>query len=127
MTTRDQGFTIATYRAETRHHIKLGASRDGKLMSLSHEGFEVSSRPDNYKVAGTDASTRLYKCPNVASQVSIVQADRNTPGFMRSPPETPYIFALESAMDELAYALDMDPVELRRVNDTQTEPIKGLP
>jgi xanthine dehydrogenase YagR molybdenum-binding subunit len=125
--TRDQGFTIATYRAETRHHIRLGATRDGKLQSLYHEGFEVTSRPDNYMVSGTDASTRLYACANVNSKVSIVHADRNTPGFMRSPPETPYIFALECAMDELSYALGIDPVALRRINDTRIEPIKGLP
>jgi len=125
--TRDQGYTIATYRAETRHRIRLGASPDGKLQALIHEGWEVTSRPDNYKVAGTDATTRLYACPNVDSEVSIVHADRNTPGFMRSPPEIPYMFALESAMDELAVALKMDPVELRRVNDTMQEPIKGLP
>jgi xanthine dehydrogenase YagR molybdenum-binding subunit len=125
-TTREQGFTIGTYRAETRHHVQLGATGDGKLTALVHEGWEVTSRPDNYSVSGTDASTRVYACPNVASKVSIVHADRNTPGFMRAPPETPYIFALESAMDELAYALGMDPVELRRVNDTQVEPIKGL-
>lgn len=127
MTTRDQGFTIATYRAETRHHIKLGADRNGKLLSLTHEGEEITSRPDDYNVSGTESSTRLYGCPNVASKVSIVHADRNTPGFMRSPPETPYLFALESAMDELSYTLNMDPVELRRVNDTKREPIKGLP
>ncbi|HEU0217184.1 MAG TPA: xanthine dehydrogenase family protein molybdopterin-binding subunit [Stellaceae bacterium] len=125
--TRDQGFTIATYRAETRHHFRLGADRDGKLVALIHEGEEVTSRPDNYKVAGTDATTRLYACPNIASKVSIVRADRNTPGFMRSPPEVPYLFALESAMDELAVALDMDPVELRRRNDTDHEPIRNLP
>jgi xanthine dehydrogenase YagR molybdenum-binding subunit len=124
---RQNGFTIATYRAETRHHVKLGATADGKLVSLTHEGWEISSRPDNYKVAGTDASTRLYASPNVDSKVYIVHADRNTPGFMRSPPETPYLFALESAMDELAYALKMDPIELRRVNDTDKEPIKNLP
>jgi len=127
MTTRDQGFTIATYRAETRHHIKLGADRNGKLLSLNHEAEEVTSRPDPYMVAGTESSTRLYGCANVASRVSIVHADRNTPGFMRSPPETPYLFALESAIDELAYALDMDPVKLRQINDTHVEPIKGLP
>ncbi len=125
--TRDQGFTIATYRAETRQRLRLGAGPDGKLQALIHEGWEISSRPDNYKVAGTDASTRLYACPNVDSEVTIVHADRNTPGFMRSPPELPYMFALESAMDELAVALKMDPVELRRVNDTMHEPIKGLP
>lgn len=125
--TRDQGFTIATYRAETRHHVRLAAGRDGKLVALIHEGEEVTSRPDNYKVAGTDASIRLYACPNIASKVSMVHADRNTPGFMRSPPEVPYLFALESAMDELAVALNLDPVELRRRNDTDKEPIKGLP
>jgi xanthine dehydrogenase YagR molybdenum-binding subunit len=69
----------------------------------------------------------MYACSNVASNVTIVRADRSTPGFMRAPAETPYFFALESAMDELAVALNMDPIELRRVNDTQTEPIKGLP
>jgi xanthine dehydrogenase YagR molybdenum-binding subunit len=57
----------------------------------------------------------------------MVHADRNTPGFMRSPPETPYLFALESAMDELSYALKIDPVQLRKMNDTMHEPIKGLP
>jgi xanthine dehydrogenase YagR molybdenum-binding subunit len=124
---RDQGFTTATYRAETRHRIRLGADRDGKLVSLSHEGWEVTSRPDPYMVAGTDATTRLYASPNVSSRVSIVHADRATPGFMRSPPELPYLFALESAMDELAVKLGMDPIELRRINDTMKEPIKGLP
>lgn len=125
--TRSQGFTIATYRAETEHHIRLGATPDGKLLALSHHGREITSRADSYMVAGTDASTRLYACPNVVSRVDIVHADRNTPGFMRSPPELPYLFALESAMDELAVQLDLDPIELRRRNDTMVEPIKSLP
>ncbi len=125
--TRRQGFTIATFRAETRHRVQLAATRDGKLQALNHEGFEVTSRADPYAVAGTDASTRMYACPNITSNVTIVRADRSTPGFMRAPAETPYFFALESAMDELAVALKMDPIELRRVNDTKTEPIKGLP
>lgn len=125
--TRDQGFTIATYRAETRQHVKLGAGKDGRLVALVHEGTEVTSRPDPYKVAGTQTTCRMYACPNIRTKVSILHADRNTPGFMRSPPEVPYMFALESAMDELAYKLGMDPIELRRVNDTMHEPIKGLP
>ena len=125
--TRDQGFTIATYRAETRHQIQIGAGRDGKLVALRHEGEEISSRPDAYAVGGTKTTTRLYACPNVESLVSIVRADRNTPGFMRSPPEVPYMFALESAMDELAVKLNLDPIELRRRNDTMTEPIGGKP
>ena len=125
--TRDQGFNIATYRAETRHQIQIGASRDGRLVALRHEGAEVSSRADAYAVGGTKTTTRLYACPNVDSMVSIVRADRNTPGFMRSPPEVPYLFALESAMDELAVKLNIDPVELRRINDTMKEPIGGKP
>ncbi|HEY3812744.1 MAG TPA: xanthine dehydrogenase family protein molybdopterin-binding subunit [Caulobacteraceae bacterium] len=125
--TRAEGFTIATYRAETRQHVQLAAGRDGKLTALNHEGWEVTSRPANYNVSGTATTTRLYGCANVASKTFIVHADRNTPGFMRAPPETPYLFGLESGMDELSYALGMDPLELRRVNDTRTEPIEGKP
>jgi CO/xanthine dehydrogenase Mo-binding subunit len=80
-----------------------------------------------YAVGGTKTTTRMYACPSVDSLVSIVRADRNTPGFVRAPPEVPYMFALESAMDERAHELKMNPIELRRVNDTMKEPIKGLP
>jgi xanthine dehydrogenase YagR molybdenum-binding subunit len=125
--TRGQGFTTATYRAETRHRIRMGATPDGRITGFSHEGWEVTSRPDDYVVGGTDSTARLYGYGAVATRVNLVKADRNTPGYMRSPPEVPYIYALESAMDELAVALKMDPVELRRVNDTMTEPIKGYP
>jgi xanthine dehydrogenase YagR molybdenum-binding subunit len=124
---RAEGFTIATYRAETRQQVQIGASRDGKLVALRHDGEEISSRPDAYVVGGTKTTTRLYGCPNIESRVTIVRADRNTPGFMRSPPEVPYMFALESAIDELAVQLKMDPIELRRINDTNREPIGGKP
>ena len=125
--TRAQGFTITTHRAETRHHVRLGAGRDGKLVGYSHEGREISSRPDPYVVAGVEDSAHLYAFGTVATKVSVVHADRNTPGFMRSPPVVPYIYALESAMDELAVKLGMDPVELRRINDTKTDPVTGKP
>jgi xanthine dehydrogenase YagR molybdenum-binding subunit len=125
--TRDQGFTIATYRAETRHHIRLGARRDGKLVGYSHEGWEISSRPDPYVVAGVEDTAQLYAFGAVATKVSVVHADRNTPGFMRSPPVVPYIFALESAMDEMALKLGVDPIEFRRANDTMTSPIGNKP
>jgi xanthine dehydrogenase YagR molybdenum-binding subunit len=124
---RDQGFTTATYRAETRHHIRLGAQRNGKLVGYFHEGFEVSSRPDPYVVAGVTDSARLYAYGAVKTAVNVVHADRNTPGFMRSPPVVPYVYAIESAMDELAWKLGMDPVELRRVNNTNKDPIDGKP
>jgi xanthine dehydrogenase YagR molybdenum-binding subunit len=119
--TRDQGFTIQTYRAETRHRVRMGAQRDGKITSFIHEGWEVTSRPDAYSVAGVEDSARLYGFATVKTRVSVVHADRNTPGFMRSPPVVPYIYALESAMDELAIKLNMDPVELRRINDSSKD------
>jgi xanthine dehydrogenase YagR molybdenum-binding subunit len=125
--TRDQGFTIATYRAETRQQVKLGATPDGKLISFSHEGWEITSRPSGYNVAGVASTARMYACANIDTAVNVVHADRNTPGYMRAPPETPYMFALESAMDELAHQLNMDPIELRRVNDTQIDPVAGIP
>ncbi|MDQ0392966.1 xanthine dehydrogenase family protein molybdopterin-binding subunit [Labrys monachus] len=125
--TRDQGFTIATYRAETRHSVKLGAGRDGRIAAYLHEAWELSSRPDDYNVSGTTSTAVMYDYGSIATRVNVVNADRNTPGFMRSPPEVPYMYALESAMDELAAALKMDPVALRRVNDTMKDPATGRP
>ncbi len=124
---RDQGFTIATYRAETKHHVKLGADKSGKLKAYLHEAWEMSSRTDDYVVGGVDATTAMYQTPNVKTKVWIVKGDRNTPGFMRSPPEVPYMFALESAMDEMAEKLGIDPVEFRRINDTMVNPTTGAP
>jgi xanthine dehydrogenase YagR molybdenum-binding subunit len=125
--TRAQGFTIATYRAETRHHVKLGADQQGKLLAYVHEAWELSSRPDNYNVSGTTSTAVMYDYGSIATRVNVVNADRNTPGFMRSPPEVPYMYALECGMDELAYALKIDPVELRRRNDTMKDPASGRP
>jgi len=122
---RMQGFTTATYRAETSHRIRLGATHEGKFVAFSHEGKELTSRIDNYVVGGVDTTARMYAYGDVHSKVQLVKADRQTPGYMRSPPETPYMFPLESAIDELAYQLQMDPVELRRLNDTQTDPVSG--
>jgi xanthine dehydrogenase YagR molybdenum-binding subunit len=125
--TRAQGFTIATYRAETRHHIRLGARRDGKLVGYFHEGWEISSRPDAYVVAGVEDTAQLYAYGAVRTKVNVVHADRNTPGFMRSPPVVPYVYALESAMDEMAINLGLDQVEFRRINDTMTSAIDDKP
>lgn len=124
--TRKQGFTIATYRAETRHQVRLAADRDGRLLALLHESWEATSRPSTYTVSGTDTVGRLYTVPNISTKINVVQLDRNTPGYMRAPPETPYLFALESAMDELAYALKLDPVALRRINDAQRDSVRNL-
>ena len=125
--TRDQSFTIATYRAETRHHVQLGADAEGRLTALIHEGWEVTSRPSYYNVSGTETTARMYAAPNILTRVNIVHADRSTPGFMRAPPEQPYMFPLECAIDELAVKIGMDPIELRRRNEPVRDPVTGLP
>jgi xanthine dehydrogenase YagR molybdenum-binding subunit len=122
---RSQAYTTEPYRAPTRQRVRIGATRDGKITAFSHEGWELTSRTDNYAVAGTETTTRLYGYGAVASNVTLVKADRQTPAYMRSPPELPYVFAVESAIDELAHKLGMDPVELRRVNDMDKEPVHG--
>lgn len=124
---RDQGFTTAGYRAETKHRIRLGARRDGKLQALIHEGWELCSRQDAVFWGGIDTTCRMYAAANVRGEVSVVHADRNVPGFMRAPAEFPYVYALETAMDELAVKLRMDPIELRRINDTAVDPIGDAP
>jgi xanthine dehydrogenase YagR molybdenum-binding subunit len=124
---RSHAYTTQPYRAPTRHRIQLGADRSGKLLAFRHEAWELSSRLDNYAVAGTDSTTRMYGYGAIASKVHVVKADRQTPAYMRSPPELPYMFALESAMDELAWRLELDPIELRRRNDIRKEPIGGKP
>jgi xanthine dehydrogenase YagR molybdenum-binding subunit len=124
---RSQAFTTLPYRAPTRHHIKLGASAAGKIQAYSHDAWELTSRVDNYAVGGTDTTARMYAYGAVRSHVRLVKADRQTPAYMRSPPELPYMFPLESALDELAHALEIDPVELRLKNDTEKDPISGKP
>lgn len=125
--TRAQGFTTINFRAETRHRLRLGATREGKMTAYTHDAWELTSRYDDFLVGGTANTVHLYDIPNIATMVHLERADRATPGFMRSPPEVPYMFALESAVDELAVALAMDPVELRRRNDTMKSPIDGTP
>ena len=124
---RMQGFTTTTYRAETQHRIRIGATEDGHIAAFGHEGSEVCSRIDDYVVGGAEATARMYNYGSVMTKVRMVKCDRQTPGYMRSPPETPYMFPLESAMDELAVRLKMDPIELRRINDTDKDPVTGRP
>ena len=123
--TRDQGFTLATYRAETKHRIRLAADPDGRLLAYGHESWELQSRQDDYPLAGFGVTTAMYGKPAIATRVNLVKADRQTAGFMRAPVEMPYMYALESAIDELAGALGMDPIELRRVNDITESPVDG--
>ncbi|GGE94265.1 xanthine dehydrogenase family protein molybdopterin-binding subunit [Sphingomonas prati] len=123
---RDQ-FTVANHRTETRHRIRLAATADGHLLGVGHDAATISSRFDNFAMEGTDVSTALYAADAVAAEERLGRVDRNTPGPMRAPPEVPFLFAIESAMDELAHTLNIDPIELRRRNDTLADPVTGKP
>lgn len=125
--TRSECFTIANHRPDTWHHIRIGATTDGEFTSLIHEAEASSSRFDNFLMTGTDVTSSLYAWRSVETKETLVRVDRNTPGPMRAPPEVPYLFALESAIDELASELSMDPVELRKRNDTAIDPITRKP
>lgn len=125
--TRDQGFTISGHRHETRHHVRLGSTADGRFTAYQHDLWELNGRADPYVNGGVENAAAMYAFPAVKSTARMVRADRNPPIFMRSPPEVPVMFALECAIDELAVKLSMDPVALRRVNDTQKNWVTGKP
>ncbi len=122
---RDQGFTISGHRHETKHRIRIGARRDGKFTAYHHDQWELNGRADPYVNGGVENAAAMYAFPTVMSTGHMVRADRDPPIFMRSPAEVPVIFALESAVDELAVKLAMDPVQLRRINDTDRNCVTG--
>jgi xanthine dehydrogenase YagR molybdenum-binding subunit len=113
--TRQQMFTIG-YRPQTLQRIALGAAADGTLEALMHEAFAETSRFEDYTEQVVNWSGELYHCKNVTLGHKLAQLDLYTPSDLRGPGALVGLFALESAMDELAYKLRMDPLELRLKN-----------
>ncbi|HTK05940.1 MAG TPA: xanthine dehydrogenase family protein molybdopterin-binding subunit [Ktedonobacteraceae bacterium] len=125
---RQQEFTSVGYRPEIQHHMQLGATREGKLTAIVHAAKAPTSPFDMRVVAPVTKTTRkLYTCPNVATSYRLVHLNVAGPFTMRGPGETPGLFAVESAMDELAYALEMDPIELRLRNYAEIDPEEEQP
>jgi xanthine dehydrogenase YagR molybdenum-binding subunit len=114
--TRQQMFTAVGRRAQTLQHVRLGAERDGTLTAIIHDAVHDTSRDEEFVEALTSVSRLLYACPNVETHYRVANLDRSTPTYMRCPGESETLFALESAMDELAVALEIDPIALRRQN-----------
>ncbi|RZI76689.1 MAG: xanthine dehydrogenase family protein molybdopterin-binding subunit [Variovorax sp.] len=125
--TRAQLFHNASFRPASRHRVRLGADRDGRLLSAVHEIDQQTSRHDLFPSMGTEITSRLYGVPNFLGRESLVRTDVQTPGYMRAPFEHPAAFAFESAIDEMAYALDRDPVAFRLANDATSDPLTGKP
>ena len=122
--TRDQMFTHV-FRPETVQVISLGASRDGTLQAITHEAVASTSRFEDHQEVVVNWSGLLYHCDNVALSYKVAPMDTYTPGDMRAPGAPLGLFALESAMDELAYATGIDPVELRLRNYSERDENEG--
>ncbi len=125
--TRSQGFTISGNRQETQQKVSLGCDANGKLTGYDHRLWEFTSRVTPYQNGGLDNCAAMYDFGAIHSENYIVQGDRNVPNFMRSPAEVPNIYALESAMNELAAEAKIDPVEFRKMNDTRINVATGAP
>ncbi|MEV4174056.1 xanthine dehydrogenase family protein molybdopterin-binding subunit [Nonomuraea sp. NPDC049709] len=125
--TRQQMFDVTGYRTPTIQRVRLGADAEGRLTALEHVAYEQSSTLVEFAEQTATPSRVMYGTPALRTAHRLVRLDVATPSWMRAPGECPGMYALESAMDELAYAAGLDPVELRVINDPETEPDSGLP
>jgi xanthine dehydrogenase YagR molybdenum-binding subunit len=127
MLSRREMYYGVGYRPHTVQRVALGASRDGRLEAIVHEGYEETSTYEEYTEALLNATQFLHSCPNVCTRHRLAPMNVHTPTYMRAPGEASGIYALESAMDELAVALNIDPVELRLRNEPEQDESKNLP
>ncbi|MFC0252175.1 xanthine dehydrogenase family protein molybdopterin-binding subunit [Massilia consociata] len=124
--TRQQMFSFG-HRPETWQKVQLAANEDGKLQAIVHEAIQETSRLEDYVEVVVNWSGQLYACDNIKLGYKLVAHDRHSPIDMRAPGAAHGMHALEVAMDELAYKLRMDPLELRRINYADRNPLEGKP
>jgi len=124
-TTRQQMFAYTGYRTPTIQRLRLGADAEGRLQAISHEAAEQTSRLTEFAEQTAICSRWMYAAPNRRTAHRLVALDVPTPSWLRAPGECPGMYALESAMDELAHAAGIDPVELRILNDPDVHPETG--
>ena len=123
--TRQQMFAVTGYRTPTIQRMRLAADADGTLTAISHEVVEQTSTLKEFAEQTAVVTRVMYAAPNRRTTHRLARLDVPTPSWMRAPGECPGMFALESAMDELAIAAGIDPIELRVRNDTQVDPEDG--
>ena len=119
--TRTQMFTNTGLRQQNKQKMLVGAKKDGTLTALSHETLSHTSTTQEYQEPCGMVSKMLYKVPNNEVTYKLIPMNLQTPFAMRAPGEATGSFALESAMDEMAWKLKMDPIDFRIKNDTQTD------
>jgi xanthine dehydrogenase YagR molybdenum-binding subunit len=125
--TRAQMFTLTGRRQETVQDLKLGAMKDGRLTAIVHASVAQTSAFADYADPLATVTRVLHACPNVATTHRLVRVNAPQPNPARAPGEGPGSFALESALDELAYELDLDPLELRLCNLARRDQHTDLP
>jgi xanthine dehydrogenase YagR molybdenum-binding subunit len=122
MLTRPQMFTSNGHREEQEQRITLGADAEGRLTAIRHEKLSITSPFDDWAEPATGVSSQLYACANYLGVHRLIKGNTMTPTFTRGPGEALGVFTLETAMDELACLLRIDPVELRLRNHTPVDP-----
>ncbi|GAB3473986.1 xanthine dehydrogenase family protein molybdopterin-binding subunit [Nocardiopsis coralliicola] len=125
--TRQQMFSLAGYRTPTLQRVRLGADAQGRLQAVAHESVEQTSTVMEFAEQTATCTRMMYAAPHRRTRHRLAALDVPVPFWMRAPGEAPGMFALESAMDELAQACGIDPVELRVRNDPERDPESGLP
>ncbi|MDT0390146.1 xanthine dehydrogenase family protein molybdopterin-binding subunit [Streptomyces dubilierae] len=125
--TRRQMFSLAGYRSPTAQRVRLGAEPDGRLRVLEHRSLNLTSAVYEFVEPSAAAGRSMYAADAHHTASRVVRLDVPSPTWMRAPGEAPGSFALESALDELAERLGLDPIELRVRNEPAVGPVSGLP
>jgi len=124
---RPQMFGPVGGRPRTEQRIALGAKRSGELLAIRHDVVSHTSFMEDFTEPAAMPTRQLYARANVATSHRLAKLNVGVPTFQRAPGESTGTFALESALDELAYALGMDPLELRLANYAEADPATGKP
>lgn len=119
---RTQMFGPVGGRPATTQHIKLGTDATGKLVAMRHDVIEPASVMEDFIEPSANQTTMLYECKQISTETSLVDMNIGVQTFMRAPGESTGTTALETAMDELAIKLNMDPLELRLKNYAEKDP-----
>jgi xanthine dehydrogenase YagR molybdenum-binding subunit len=125
--TRDMMFQNVGHRPRTQQRVRLGATQQGKLVALMHDSLNHTSLLDDYSEGCSEATAYSYSVANLRATSGLVRRNVGTPTSMRGPGAVPGLFALESAVDELAIELKIDPIQLRLMNEPEKDEGLNLP
>jgi xanthine dehydrogenase YagR molybdenum-binding subunit len=123
--TRPQQFTGMGFREEQTQTLRLGATKEGKLLSLIHEKTSTTSPWDDYAESNSRIISLLYDSPTFATSYRLSKANVMTPTSTRAPGDMPGSFAIECSMDDLAAQLGLDPIQVRLLNYAEKDPSNG--